>query len=93
MQKLAFTVPRKSDAFQDDIFPDTAAPVAAHTCDEWMGGSKKDPVLMSVDPAKAGQNPGATKSTFKVKSVASLEKRVAYLEGLLKNANITYEEA
>ena len=78
---------------QDDIFPDTAAPIAAHTADEWVGGSSKDPVLMSLDPSKAGSSPVATGKAFKVKSVATLEKRVAYLEGLLNGANISFDEA
>ena len=59
VQGLSFIVPRKSDAFQDDIFPDTAAPVAAHTADEWLAGSSKNPVTIPLDPAKAGSIPGA----------------------------------
>jgi coronin-1B/1C/6 len=51
---LHFFVPRKSDAFQDDIFPDTNAPTPAHTFAEWMSGSSKDAVKMSLDPSKNG---------------------------------------
>jgi len=48
--------------------------------------------MMSVDPAKAGQAVGGVKKTFKVKTVASLEKRIAYLEKMLKDAKVTFED-
>lgn len=51
---LAFTVPRKSDAFQDDIFPATASPVPAHAMDEWLSGSSRAPNTMSLAPGEAG---------------------------------------
>ena len=45
---ITFTVPRKSDLFQDDIYPDTQADVAALTADEWISGQTKAPVLFSL---------------------------------------------
>ena len=45
---ITFTVPRKSDLFQDDIYPDTLADVPALTADEWIGGETKPPVLFSL---------------------------------------------
>ncbi|GMH70316.1 hypothetical protein TrST_g4870 [Triparma strigata] len=97
VQALSFIVPRKSDAFQDDIFPDSNAPVAAHTSDEWMAGSSKDPVKMSLDPANAGSAPGsnAPKKAFRTVSTLSKEldeaqKRIEYLESKLKGASIEY---
>lgn len=38
----------KSDQFQDDLYPDTAAPVPAMTAQEWLGGKNSMPVLMSM---------------------------------------------
>eukprot|EP00520_Triparma_pacifica_P006647 CAMPEP_0118648384 /NCGR_PEP_ID=MMETSP0785-20121206/9125_1 /TAXON_ID=91992 /ORGANISM="Bolidomonas pacifica, Strain CCMP 1866" /LENGTH=454 /DNA_ID=CAMNT_0006540569 /DNA_START=13 /DNA_END=1378 /DNA_ORIENTATION=- len=91
VQCLSFIVPRKSDAFQDDIFPDTNAPVAAQSSDEWLAGNSKDPVKMSLDPAKAGSVPGAgaPKKAFRTVSTLSKEleeanKRIEMLEGKLK---------
>jgi len=52
---LSFFVPRKSDSFQDDIYPDTAACTAAQTSDEWLGGADKSPVLMSLNPSQAAE--------------------------------------
>jgi len=78
---LTFTVPRKSDAFQDDIFPDTASAIPAHSFEEWMGGSSKEPNKMSLAPgakSAASQNGmanGAPKKGFK--TVASVSKELA----------------
>lgn len=56
---LSFIVPRKSDAFQDDIFPATAAAIPAHSHQEWLSGSIKDPVLMSLKPGDVQSVSGA----------------------------------
>lgn len=45
---IAFTVPRKSDLFQDDIYPDTQADVPALTAEKWIAGETKAPVLLSL---------------------------------------------
>lgn len=56
VEKLSFHVPRKSDAFQDDIFPDTFAGIPAHSADEWFAGSDLPPVLRSLNPAQSGSS-------------------------------------
>jgi len=96
VQPLKFIVPRKSDAFQDDIFPDSAAGIAAHTADEWLAGSSKTPVLASLDPAKGGGGgaaAGAKKPAMKTMASVSAElaaanKKIAELEAKLKEAGI-----
>ena len=102
---LVFEVPRKSEAFQDDIFPPTAAPTPAHSFSEWMGGSSKDPVKMSLDPANGGAaaaSGAAPKKAFKTVATVSKEladckikldeanKRIATLEGKLKENSIDF---
>lgn len=93
---LSFTVPRKADSFQADIFPPCAAPEAAHTVDEWLGGSSKLPITMSLDPAAGSQKRGEKKA-FVAKTVASVsadlkeaQKRIKYLEGKLTENNIPF---
>lgn len=100
---LSFIVPRKSDAFQDDIFPPTASAVPAHTCHEWVDGSSKMPVLMSLKPgddtpsvssSRSASN-GASKGGFKTVGTLSKEldeatKRIQYLEEKLKEAEIEF---
>ncbi|XP_060067370.1 coronin-1B-like, partial [Ylistrum balloti] len=45
---IPFTVPRKSDLFQDDIYPDTAKDQAGLTADEWIDGKDADPLMLSL---------------------------------------------
>lgn len=96
---LKFIVPRKSDAFQDDIYPPAAAPTPAHTFAEWKGGSSKLPVTMKLDPKSMASGGGAAPAkktkAFKTvpmltKEVDELKKRVEYLEGKLKSAKVTF---
>ena len=51
---LCFYVPRKSDAFQEDIFPPTASSDPAHSFGEWMAGSSKGCPTMSLNPSENG---------------------------------------
>ena len=38
---LQFIVPRKSDAIQDDVFPECLAPTPAHTGEQFFAGSSQ----------------------------------------------------
>jgi len=38
VEPISFKVPRKTDAFQDDLYPDTLSGEASMTCDEFFGG-------------------------------------------------------
>lgn len=54
-QIISMTVPRKSELFQEDLFPDTAGDIPALTADEWwIDGKNADPILMSL---KGGYTP------------------------------------
>lgn len=100
VEPLRFIVPRKSDAFQDDIFPDTYAGVPSMTADEWLGGESRPPVLVSLrpggGPGGGGAAGGAPKKAFTPpKSAITLQKeldvanaRIAELEAKLKEAGI-----
>lgn len=100
VQPLNFYVPRKSHDFQDDIFPDTASATPAHSFGEWFEGSSKDPVLMSLNPAKSGANEGgaaaAPKKKFKTvgqlsKELEAANKRIAELEAKLAENGISLD--
>ncbi|XP_019646705.1 PREDICTED: coronin-6-like [Branchiostoma belcheri] len=47
-EPISFTVPRKSELFQEDLYPDTASQTPAITADEWIEGKVADPILMSI---------------------------------------------
>lgn len=86
VEPLSFFVPRKSDAFQEDIYPDTFAGVPSHTADEWLGGSDKPPVLMSLNPALRGSQPAAAKAVAFVpqKTAAQLKTELEVAEARIK---------
>ncbi|XP_036240773.1 coronin-1B [Molothrus ater] len=50
-EPIIMTVPRKSDLFQDDLYPDTAGPEAAMEAEEWVAGRTAGPVLVSLRQA------------------------------------------
>jgi len=57
-QVIPFKVPRKSELFQEDLYPDTQADIAAITADEWWTGKKNsEPVMMSMADG-GGSNTG-----------------------------------
>ncbi|XP_029417286.1 coronin-6 isoform X14 [Nannospalax galili] len=47
-EPIIMTVPRKSDLFQDDLYPDTPGPEPALEAEEWLSGQDADPVLISL---------------------------------------------
>ncbi|XP_049627950.1 coronin-6 isoform X2 [Suncus etruscus] len=47
-EPIIMTVPRKSDLFQDDLYPDTPGPEAALEAEEWLSGQDAEPVLISL---------------------------------------------
>lgn len=47
-QVISMSVPRRSELFQEDLYPDTLGDEAASTAEEWMGGADKEPILISL---------------------------------------------
>lgn len=95
---VSFCVPRKSELFQDDIFPDTYAGEPTTTCEAWLGGEDADPKLASMEPEegmqKKSEAPAAVSFQKKEEEKElspkeikeeweALKKRVAYLESEL----------
>lgn len=51
---VSFIVPRKSDAFQTDLYPDTCSPFPAMSATDYFAGKNYPAKKMSMDPAKNG---------------------------------------
>ncbi|XP_042298679.1 coronin-6 isoform X3 [Sceloporus undulatus] len=47
-EPIVMIVPRKSDLFQDDLYPDTPGPEPALEADEWLSGKDAEPILVSL---------------------------------------------
>jgi len=91
VEPISFYVPRKSDIFHADIYPDAYKGEPALTADEWFGGADKEPVLFSLEdgyvpPPAVEFKPTAVVedkelSTTEMKAeLDKLQKRVAFLE-------------
>lgn len=77
VEPMSFQVPRKSDDFQEDIFPDTAGPIPAHSAEEWMAGSDLPPVLVSMNPSLRSDVDSSTPKAFvAAKSPAVLQQEL-----------------
>ncbi|CAO3678854.1 unnamed protein product [Umbelopsis ramanniana] len=49
VEPISFKVPRKSDAFQSDIYPPAFGDEPSLTADEWFSGKDADPKLISLE--------------------------------------------
>ncbi|XP_072338471.1 coronin-1C isoform X2 [Scyliorhinus torazame] len=47
-EPIIMTVPRKSDLYQDDLYPNTPGPEAAMEAEDWFEGQNRDPILISL---------------------------------------------
>lgn len=45
---ISMTVPRKSELFQDDLYPDTLSDVPAISAEQWFDGTDADPILINL---------------------------------------------
>ena len=68
VEPVSMIVPRKSQLFQEDLYPDTAAPTPSMTAEEWLSGRNRLPVLMAMKNALAV---GKTHKTVMVKKSSS----------------------
>jgi len=103
VEPISMQVPRKSDIFQDDIFPDCFAGEPALTSSEWQAGQNAEPKTRSMapgfvakprtevafNPEKAAEQKPLSEKELK-DEVEKLTKRVSYLEAELikKDAKI-----
>jgi len=102
VEPISMQVPRKSDIFQDDIFPDCFAGEPALSADEWLGGQDSQPKTRSMAPGFVQKKQNNDTNFSKVveqkplsekelkEEIEKLTKRVAYLEAenIKKDAKI-----
>jgi len=89
VEPMSFIIPRKSDRFQADIFPDTKSGVPSMEADAFFGGANEAPKLTSMDPANASAGGESKAADFKaVETKADLKKQL-----VAANARIAELEA
>ena len=96
VEPISFIVPRKSELYQDDLYPDAISGIPALTADEWKEGKNADPdrsysmapgFVAAVHPAdfhpvlKEAPKEEKPKTEKELKDeIEELKKHVAYLE-------------
>uniref|UniRef100_A0AAV2MRA6 Protein phosphatase Slingshot homolog 1 n=1 Tax=Knipowitschia caucasica TaxID=637954 RepID=A0AAV2MRA6_KNICA len=81
-EPIVMTVPRKSDLFQEDLYPDTAGPEPSLEAAEWFEGKNADPIFISLRPENVSKNQEVKKKTI-------LAKRVPKKSEHSSSANVT----
>ncbi|CAJ1396547.1 unnamed protein product [Effrenium voratum] len=85
IQPVSFRVPRKSEAFQEDLFPDCLAGVPTMGPDEWLSNSRQAlPILTSMKPGAQKAAGGAGLGAPAVVSVKDLKKQLAEAQERIK---------
>jgi len=104
VEPVSFRVPRKSDVFQDDLFPDCPGAAPALTAEEWASGKNSDPILTSLAPGfvKAAAPKADFKPVVQEKKVLSeadlrsendkLAQRISFLEAELVKRDARIKE-
>jgi len=97
IEPISFTVPRKSDIFQDDLYPPTFSGEASLSANEWFSGKNAEPKTTQLGPtyvapkaqaptqfqaAKVVETPKSGKELEK--QIEEQKKRIAALEAELK---------
>ncbi|NXJ06637.1 COR2A protein, partial [Odontophorus gujanensis] len=57
IEPISMIVPRRSESYQEDIYPLTVAGQPAMTAQEWLHGLNKGPLLVSLRPGSGPVNP------------------------------------
>merc|ERR1712125_3404 len=84
---ISFKVPRKSEAFQEDLFPDCPAGVPSSGPDEWVSTAEAKPIVrrsMKLGSADASAMAQAAASSVAVVSVKDLKKQLADAEARIQ---------
>lgn len=75
-EPVSFTVPRKSELFQEDLFPDTPGDEPSLTADEFFDGKDAEPKLISLRAKFEGKSSGTSKKkTVGLAKLASKAKK------------------
>jgi len=103
-EPISFTVPRKGDIFQDDLYPPTYAGQPELTLDKWAGGANASPKQVTLSPNFVPVK--QAESSFKTVAVEEkklsekelrdenekMKKRIAHLESELAKKEAKIKE-
>ncbi|XP_076121798.1 coronin-1A [Alosa pseudoharengus] len=98
-EPIVMTVPRKSDLFQEDLFPDTIGPEPSVEADDWFNGKDGQPILISLKDGYVASKPKEFKvikslmaTTVSTSSNSGSDSGVQALQAEVKELKATIEE-
>lgn len=76
-EPISFTVPRKAETFQKDLYPPTISSTPALSAEEWYTGQNKDPIMMDMAPGVTGEsdNKEFQRNTNRISTILSNNTR------------------
>lgn len=77
-EPISFTVPRKGDIFQEDLYPPTFAGEPSLTADQFFAGKNGEPKLVSLAPGFVA--PKQSESNFKTVAIEDNTKKLSEKE-------------
>jgi len=81
---IPMTVPRKSELFQDDLYPDTLSDIPSLTADEWIAGKNASPTYISL---KDGYKPTKKAGIVKIASKKPISRNNGTPDQVLLSAS------
>jgi len=76
VEPISFSVPRKSDIFQDDLYPPTFAGEPALSADAWLKNQNAEPKLVTLGPNFVAPKP-QTQAAFKTVEIEASQKSLS----------------
>jgi coronin-1B/1C/6 len=91
VQPISFKVPRKSDVFQKDLYPDTVGMKPGMTADEWANGTNNPAPKIGIRDIQIGQD--AAQPEFKAaKSASQLQQELEEAQKLISELQARIKE-
>lgn len=82
IEPISMIVPRRSDTYQEDIYPMTAGTEPALSAAEWLSGIDRDPVLMSLKEGYSRPNQLVFKAPVKKEKKSVVVNGIDLLENV-----------
>uniref|UniRef100_A0A8C6UGG3 Coronin n=1 Tax=Neogobius melanostomus TaxID=47308 RepID=A0A8C6UGG3_9GOBI len=82
IEPISMIVPRRSDTYQEDIYPMTAGTEPALSAAEWLSGINRDPVLMSLKEGYSRPNQLVFKAPVKKEKKSMVVNGIDLLENV-----------
>uniref|UniRef100_A0A8C7JWS3 Coronin n=1 Tax=Oncorhynchus kisutch TaxID=8019 RepID=A0A8C7JWS3_ONCKI len=85
IEPISMIVPRRSETYQEDIYPMTAGTEPALTADEWLSGMDRGDVCVCAEPVLMSLKSGYKRPCQKAFKAPVRERKTMVMNGLLES--------